>query len=84
MEKTMDVKLEVRLRVPTPPNYISLDIPGLVGNDSPRVQVASLTEEQKDWLAAEWRKALDVVAERQKASPEPVYRSLSSPPPPTV
>jgi hypothetical protein len=72
-------KSDVRLRVPAAPNYISLDIPGAVQSGmggGAKVTVASLTDAEKDWLAAEWRKELDKVAERQKANPEPTYRAM--------
>ena len=73
----MDDAIRSKLVCPTPPNFISLDIPGLVMegmSDTPRVRVSDLTTEQKDWLATEWRSKLDEVAERQIDNPEPVHR----------
>lgn len=66
-----------QLKCPTPPNYVFLDIPGLVSEgkmNTPKVRVADLSDEQKDWLAAEWRKELDKVSARQENTKEPAYR----------
>ena len=66
---------KVKLITPMPPNFIFLDT-GEVGRrqdgfrERPKIAVAALTAEQKDSLAADWRKSLDEVAARQNAASE--------------
>lgn len=77
----MSDELTAKLQCPRVPNYILLEIPGLVKGgqmEAPKVSVSELSKEQKDWLAAAWREGLDEVAARQKKSPDPVYRGIET------
>ena len=67
------VDLTVKLVTPTVPNYVALDVPGLVlskDQDRPKVRVADLTDEQLDRLAEQWLDDLKKNAERQRKEPD--------------
>jgi hypothetical protein len=68
------MKYEAKLLAPKAPNYVLLDIPHLVGKETPKVRIADLSADQRDALASMFREELDRVAERQEANPEPVHR----------
>lgn len=58
----MDNKVEVKMKRPSIPNYVFLD---LIGDDV-KIPVSELTSGQADWLATEFRKGLDDTAKRQR------------------
>lgn len=64
-------EITLKLSCPRAPNYILIEqvcaVPRHCGPiEDFKIPVSALTEKQKDELAAEWRAALDEVAQRQR------------------
>ncbi len=70
MKESESAKVFGKIITPTVPNFVNVSFDG--SSDRVRISVANLTTEQKDHLAAEWRKDLDGV--KVMSLNEPVFR----------
>ena len=60
-----DDKVPVKMKAPWVPSYVWLDIPH---SEAAKIPVCDLTVAQADWMAAEYRKGLDVIANEQRGN----------------
>lgn len=64
----MNANFSFKMKPAQVPNFIQLEkADNVFEGNTPTIKVKNLTSEQKDWLAAEFRKGLDRVAAEQEA-----------------
>ena len=74
-----DIKMELKIIVPKPPESVSLDCELIGAVDLPKIPVSKLTEDQRNQIADAWRDDLHRIAGMQMYQGELSGRFKSKP-----